>query len=152
MLTKPNNNMTREQYIEEKLGEEFTAIDTEEETKDMLDETYSFKKLGGPFQYMSAGEVLAHYDHTSFREELNNYIDFKVRDGDWIEYQQGLWPRDAYSAISSYNEALEHCDPFHVADGEHPGWYYYDDMALIQGPFVEPYDCYEYAVNQLLAI
>lgn len=144
--------MTREQYIQEKLGDEFTIINPEKAAKDMLDDTYSFKQVGGPFQSMSVGDVLAHYDPISFREELNNFIDYKVKCQQWIEYGQALWPRDARSAINSYEEAIKHCDPFHVSDGEQPGWYYYDDMASMQGPFVEPYDCYEYAVTELLAI
>lgn len=144
--------MTREQYITEKLGDEFTQIDVEEETRDMLDQAYSFSRIGGPFHYLSAGDVLERYDYYAFREELNNYIDRMVKAGEWIEYQQAFWPSTSNEAILFYQDALKHCDPFHVEDGEHPGWYYYDDMASMQGPFCDPYDCYEYAVNQLLTI
>lgn len=144
--------MKIEEYIIEKLSEEFNCIDIEEETKDMLDETYSFANIGGPFQYMSAGDVLEQYDHVAFREEVNNYLDLQVQDNNWVEYNDRYWHIDAKHALEEYRDILKDCDPFHVSDGKHPGWYYYDKMAFVQGPFNEPYDCYNHAIDQYYKI
>jgi len=64
--------MTREQYLEERIYDEHDYIDVEEATIKMLNETYSFKQIGGPFTYMSAGDVLKEYDYAAFRETVNN--------------------------------------------------------------------------------
>lgn len=139
--------MTREQYIVEKLTEELTPINVEDETKNMLDQVYDFRCVGGPFQYLYAGDVLEHYDHCAFREEVNNYIDAKLRDGSWIEYEGGYWSSDAKYIIRDHQEAIKNCDPFYVGEGEHRGWFYHDEEAFAQGPFCDPYDCYEHAVS-----
>jgi hypothetical protein len=144
--------MKIDDYIIDKLNEEFESIDIEEATKDMLDESYPFINLGGPFTYMSAGHVLEHYDHSAFREEVNNYTDLMVRDGLWYEFQNNYWGKSAERVADEYRLALQHCDPFQVTGVEHPGWYYYDKMSFSHGPFNAPDECYDHALDQYFKI
>jgi len=137
--------MTREEYIESRVYDEHEYIDVEEATKEWLDNIYSFKCVGGPFQFMSPSDVLFNYDNTSFREELNNYVDIMVRSYDWIEYDDNYWLPEAQKLIDDISDAIKDVDPFLVEDGEHRGWYYYDDMAMDRGPFTSPEDCYDHA-------
>lgn len=60
--------------------------------------------------------------------------------------------KSAERVVNEYREALQYCDPFDVSDGEHPGWYYYDKMAFLQGPFNSPDDCYDHALDQYYKI
>jgi hypothetical protein len=137
--------MTREQYLEERIYDEHDYIDVEEATIEMLNETYSFKQIGGPFTYMSAGDVLKEYDYTAFREEVNNYQDHMIRNGNWIEFDQACWLPEAQKLIDYVKDAIKNVDPFQVTGIEHPGWYYYDDMAMSQGPFDSAEACYNHA-------
>jgi hypothetical protein len=138
--------MTREQYLEDRVYDEHQYIDVEEATIEMLNETYSFQQIGGPFTHMSAGDVLKDYDYTAFREEVNNYQDHMIRDGNWIEYDDNCWLPEVQKFIDSIKDAIKNVDPFDVDDPDHhPGWYYYDDMALCQGPFSSAEACYDHA-------
>jgi hypothetical protein len=138
--------MTREQYIESRVYDEHEYIDIEEATIEMLNNSYSFKKVGGPFAYMSAGDVLKDYDPCAFREEANNYSDQMVRDGKWIYFHNEFFLYEAQYLIDDITDAIRDVDPFQVDDPDHhPGWYYYDDMALCQGPFADAEACYNHA-------
>jgi len=137
--------MTREEYLELKVYDEHEYIDVEDATIEMLDDDYNFKSLGGPFTYISAGDVLKEYDYTAFRETMNNYQDSMIRDGDWIEYDDNCWLPEVQKFIDDIKEAIKKVDPFQVTGIEHPGWYYYDDMSMSQGPFNSPEDCYNHA-------
>ena len=137
--------MTREQYLEERIYDEHDYIDVEEATIEMLNETYSFKQIGGPFAFMSAGDVLNDYDYAAFREAVNNYQDKMIRDGNWIEYDDNCWIPVVQKFIDYITDNIKDVDPFQVTGIEHPGWYYYDDMAMSQGPFDSPEDCYNHA-------
>jgi hypothetical protein len=137
--------MRREQYLEERIYDEHDYIDVEEATIEMLDETYSFKQIGGPFAYMSAGIVLKEYDYTAFRETMNNYQDQMIRDGNWIEYDDNCWIPVVQKFIDYITSCIKDVDPFQVTGVEHPGWYYHDDMAMAQGPFDSAEDCYNHA-------
>jgi hypothetical protein len=138
--------MTREQYLEDRVYDEHDYIDVEEATIEMLNETYSFQSLGGPFTYMSAGVVLKEYDYSAFRETMNNYQDSMIRDGDWIEYDDACWLPHVKEFIDNIKDAIKNVDPFLVDDVEDPfGWYYHDDMALCQGPFSSAEACYNHA-------
>ncbi len=50
-------------------------VDMEQRFRDMLDECYSFKAVGGPFAYMSPSKVLEEMDPTAFRCGVNDYAD-----------------------------------------------------------------------------
>lgn len=137
--------MTREEYIESRVYDEHEYIDVEEATIEMLNDTYSFQSLGGPFTHMSAGDVLKEYDYAAFRETLNNYQDHMIRDGNWVEYDDNCWLPEVSKFIDNIKEAIKDVDPFYVEHGKFSGWHYYDDMAMIQGPFNTPEDCYNHA-------
>jgi hypothetical protein len=137
--------MTREQYLEDRIYDEHQYIDVEEATIEMLNETYDFYKVGGPFAHMSAGDVLKDYDPCAFREEVNNYQDYMIRADMWIEYDDNCWLPEAKELIDHITDAIKNVDPFQVTGIEHPGWYYYDDMAMSQGPFESAEACYDHA-------
>jgi hypothetical protein len=137
--------MTREQYLEDRVYDEHEYIDVDEATIEMLNERYDFYKVGGPFTHMSAGDVLKDYDYTAFREEVNNYQDQMIRDGNWIEYEQACWIPVVQKFIDYITDNIKNVDPFQVTGIEHPGWYYYDDMAMSQGPFDSAEACYNHA-------
>jgi hypothetical protein len=95
---------------------------------------------------MSAGDVLKDYDPCAFREEANNYSDQMVRDGKWIYFHNEFFLYEAQYLIDDITDAIRDVDPFQVDDPDHhPGWYYYDDMALCQGPFADAEACYNHA-------
>jgi hypothetical protein len=137
--------MTREQYLEDRIYDEHQYIDVEEATIEMLNETYDFYKVGGPFTHMSAGDILKDYDYTAFREDVNNYQDYMIRNDMWIEYADHCWLPEAKELIDHITDAIKNVDPFQVTGIEHPGWYYYDDMAMSQGPFESAEACYDHA-------
>jgi hypothetical protein len=139
--------MTHKEYILTKLEEEFRQLDVDEETKEMLDECYPFSCVGGPFTYLSAGDVLYKMHGQSFRDEMIMLIDRMVKDKRWFEFHNTYWDIEAKAAAESYAAAIACCDPFCVSDGDHPGWYYYDEEAFAQGPFCDPYDCYEHRLD-----
>ena len=140
--------MTREQYIESRVYDEHEYIEVEEATIEMLNDAYDFHQVGGPFAYMQAGVVLKEYDYVAFRETLNNYQDSMIRDGSWIEYDDNCWLPEVRKFIDDIQDSIKDVDPFQVTGIDHPGWYYYDDMALSQGPFESAEACYDHACNQ----
>jgi hypothetical protein len=137
--------MKREHYIESRVYDEYEYIDIEDATKKMLSDTYSFHCVGGPFKYLSAGDVLFDYNHVAFREECNNFADHMVRNGDWIYYDNEYWPSDAQKLIDEITERIKDVDPFECTGIEHPGWYYYDSRVFEQGPFESAEACYDHA-------
>ena len=139
--------MTREQYIEARVYDEHEYIDIEEATIEMLNDSYSFEKVGGPFAHMSAGDVLKDYDPCAFRQEVCNYQDYMIRTDMWIEYDDNCWLPEAKELIDHITDAIKNVDPFQVTGIEHPGWYYHDDMAFAQGPFESAEACYDHACS-----
>lgn len=139
--------MTREQYIESRVYGEHEYIDVVEATIEMLNNLYSFEQVGGPFANMSAGDLLKDYDLCAFREEVNNYQDAMLRDGNWIEYDEDCWLPEVQKFIDDISDAIKDVDPFKVTGIEQPGWYYHDDMAMAQGPFESAEACYDHACS-----
>lgn len=60
---------------------ECTKIDREARFDDMLDECYSFEKVGGIFANMSPSRVLKEVDPTAYRCGVNDYEDSES----WVE-------------------------------------------------------------------
>jgi hypothetical protein len=54
---------------------ELGKIDAEEQCRDMLDEIYSFKSVGGIFAGMSPARVLEEVDPTAYRCGFNDWAD-----------------------------------------------------------------------------
>jgi hypothetical protein len=61
--------------LAELVKEELTPIDREQRFRDVLDECYSFKDVGGPFAHMSPSAVLEEMDPIAFRCGVNDYLD-----------------------------------------------------------------------------
>lgn len=54
---------------------ECREVDREERFDQMLDECYSFEKVGGPFSHMSPSRVLKEVDPIAYRCGVNDYED-----------------------------------------------------------------------------
>jgi hypothetical protein len=54
---------------------ECKPVDREERFEQMLDECYSFEKVGGPFENMLPSQVLKECDPTAFRCGVNDWAD-----------------------------------------------------------------------------
>lgn len=63
------------ELLEDHIVDNCTAIDREKAFDDMLDECYSFKNVGGPFEHMSPSCVLKECDPTAHRCGVNDYMD-----------------------------------------------------------------------------
>lgn len=61
--------------LEAFITEELTAPDLEELYDSMLDDCYSFKQVGGPFENMSPSRVLKEVDPIAYRCGLNDWAD-----------------------------------------------------------------------------
>lgn len=61
--------------LEAFITEALTAPDLEELYDSMLDDTYSFEQVGGPFENMSPSRVLKGVDPTMYRCGLNDWAD-----------------------------------------------------------------------------
>ena len=60
---------------ESRIESDCKPVDMEQRFRDMLDECYTFDKVGGPFAYMSPSRVLKEVDPTAFRCGVNDYAD-----------------------------------------------------------------------------
>jgi len=83
--------------LHEAIRESCTPIDREQRFRDMLDECYSFKGVGGPFEYLLPSRVLEEMDPTAFRCGVSDYEDSE----DWVEID------DCYYARSDVEGARE---------------------------------------------
>lgn len=71
--------------LEERVKEELTAVDMDEQYKELLDGTYSFESVGGIFAGMSPARVLEEVDPTAFRCGFNDFVDCESCDGIYEE-------------------------------------------------------------------
>lgn len=77
-------NTTSERTINsllEHVTSECKTIDREERFDAMLDECYSFEKVGGPFENMCPSQVLKECDPTAYRCGVNDWADGEG----WVE-------------------------------------------------------------------
>lgn len=70
--------------------DEISAIEADKSYDEMLDECYSLKSVGGPFEYMSASTVLREVDPTAYRCGYSDYVDSQG----WIEFDDGYREHD----------------------------------------------------------
>ncbi len=80
---------------------ECSKIDREERFNQMLDECYSFEKVGGPFEHMSPSRVLLEVDPIAHRCGVNDYMngeDTTEVDGDDYETREVEAARESFVA------------------------------------------------------
>lgn len=86
------------------VASECSAIDREERFDSMLDDCYSFERVGGPFTYMTPSLVLKEYDPVAYRCGVNDYADSEG----WIEIDGDYYDKDEVeSARESFLDDLE---------------------------------------------
>ena len=73
------------------IASECQAIDRESRFNDMLDEIYSFEKVGGPFAYMSPSRVLLECDPIAHRCGVNDFADRE----EWTEINGETYETEA---------------------------------------------------------
>jgi len=82
---------------------ECSTIDREQRFRDMLDDCYSFDKVGGPFAHMSPSSVLEEVDPAAFRCGVNDYMD-----GQEVEIEGDYYdPEEVEVARESFLSELE---------------------------------------------
>ena len=59
----------------EAIEDELTPVDLEQLYDEMLDECYSFEKVGGPFKYMLPSRVMSEMLPVDYRCGFNDYVD-----------------------------------------------------------------------------
>lgn len=90
--------------LEAHIASECTVIDREEAFNDMLDEIYSFEKVGGPFANMSPSRVLLEVDPVAHRCGVNDYADGEA----WVEVDGETYAQDdAEKAKQEFLDELE---------------------------------------------
>lgn len=108
--------MTKEELVKmirTQLKQDAKPYDMDSAYREMLDDCYSFKSVGGPFEHMSPSGVLETMDPTWFRCELNDYINsmrnasLKV-DGDY--YANGDIEKARDQVVEELETSLEHED------------------------------------------
>jgi hypothetical protein len=60
---------------ESRIESDCKPVDMEQRFRDMLNECYSFKEVGGPFKWMTPSRVLEEMNPTAFRCGVNDYAD-----------------------------------------------------------------------------
>lgn len=94
---------------------ECATIDREELFDAMLDDCYSFDKVGGPFACMSPSSVLKECDPIAYRCGVNDYADgegWVEIDGDYylgdeVESARGEFVSDLESEVEDLEGAIE---------------------------------------------
>lgn len=87
--------------LTEHVKSECSVVDMEQRFRDMLDECYSFDKIGGPFAYMSPSRVLEEVDPTAFRcgvSEQSDHENVYEIDGDYYDTDKVDEARDEFVA------------------------------------------------------
>lgn len=92
------------------LKDDYKTVNVEKEFKEWYDETYSFDKIGGPFQYMSPSSVLQEIEPTSYDQAYLDWLDqcgYAEYDGDFyrqedVEEASEVWEEEH----THYKEAL----------------------------------------------
>jgi hypothetical protein len=81
--------------LEKRIIAEVEKIDREGRYRDLIDECYSFKDVGGPFAHMTPSRVLEEVDPTAFRCGVNDYGDGEG----WTEVRGDDYPGDECDTI-----------------------------------------------------
>lgn len=110
--------MTIEEYIEEEIKNSASPVDVEFLYDDMLDESYSFNGVGGPFQHMQPSSVLREVDPTAYRCGYLDFYDNLSRDDNYIEIDEQLYDDVAMQIKDDLERALHNIEVFEVTKEE----------------------------------
>jgi hypothetical protein len=91
--------------LAELVKEELKPVDLDQRFRDMLDDCYSFKDVGGPFSGMSPSRVLEEMDPVAFRCGSND-----ANDEDTEEYEGDLESYDKRELQEMRDRAAEEID------------------------------------------
>lgn len=102
-MTPEERQKKIDRLVAERVKAELDSLDTEESYRDMLDECYSFKAVGGIFAAMSPANVLEEVDPVAYRCGLNDYED-SLTDS-YTEIDEEYYSTDEVDAIREEVEA-----------------------------------------------
>lgn len=108
--------------LTEHVKSECSVVDMEQRFRDMLDECYSFDKIGGPFAYMSPSRVLEEVDPTAFRCGVSDQSDsenvYEI-EGEYYDVSKVDEARDEFVADlqSELDEAQAELDELEAQEG-----------------------------------
>lgn len=92
------------QTLTARIVEECKPVDREAAFDAMLDECYSFKKVGGPFEWMLPSRVLQEMDPTAYRCGVNDFADGEP----WVEIDGETYDRaEVEAVIEEFKDGLE---------------------------------------------
>lgn len=78
----------------EKIREELDPVDMGPQYRDMLDDCYSFKDVGGPFEHMQPSRILEEVDPVAYRCGYADWLDGELGqtieeiDGEYWDYEE----------------------------------------------------------------
>lgn len=110
--------MTTEQYIEEEIKKSESPVDVEFLYDEMLDDAYSFKGIGGPFEHMQPSSVLREVDPTAYHCGYLDFYDELSRDDNYIEIDEQLYGEDAMQIKDDLERSLHNIEVFEVTREE----------------------------------
>lgn len=106
MSKRDMTDLTKEQ--EEKIKEEISPVDADEQYKQMIDECYSFSRVGGPFEYMSPAKVLEDMDPTAYRCGFNDWTDSEIANGRLVQIGEDYFDADeAEEVLDAMDDAKQ---------------------------------------------
>lgn len=92
------------QTLTDKITAELTPVDREAAFDSMLDESYSFDAVGGPFTYMTPSSVLKEMDPIAYRCGVNDFADGM----EWVEVDgQTFDQREVEELVADFVSELE---------------------------------------------
>ncbi len=83
------------------------AVDVEKSYDDMLNELYSFKDVGGPFEYMEPAKVLKEVSPTDYRVGVSEHDDYLVDSG-YKRFENEIYPEK--ELMDLLDEYIDECD------------------------------------------
>ena len=96
MNTQTNSPRDIVQILISRIEAELSLVDREAAFNAMLDDCYSFEKVGGPFAYMSPSSVLKEVDPTAYRCGVNDFADGEG----WVEVNGETYDQEEVERIT----------------------------------------------------
>jgi hypothetical protein len=144
----------KEKIIEEIIHSNHSPVNVEYLFCDFLDETYSFKEVGGPFEHMTPSSVLREMDPTWYRTGIADYEDDLVENQDYLRLGDDIFHPSAKEEYEELVDKLANVEVYYLGKDKVieklTGWYYShcleDEKAI--GPFSTEEEAWQKAANE----
>lgn len=98
VTTKAELSKLPDHTLTQRIKDKCETIDTEQAFRDALDEIYSFKSLGGPFEHMQPSKVLEEMEPTTFRCGHNDWVDGERQ---WVEFDGETYEQEKLEEVKA---------------------------------------------------